>query len=88
MSSNARKPTGDMTTKSLVIRGREYTIVNVSFVRETRYHLRGARGAKFFTMRNMHNPSRMFIVPESIGNKTLEGVWLSDENNVLKVVSE
>lgn len=58
----------------------------VEGAKEVRYSLTGKRGGSFFTMRNAHNPHLMFIVSNAMGNKSLDGVWLSDENGVLKLV--
>ena len=75
-------------SKTLSIRGREYTVEMVEGAKELRYRLTGKRGGSFFTMRNAHKPHLMFIVSQALGNKSLDRVWLSDEGGDLRVVQE
>jgi len=73
------------------IRNREYSVIKVDgnpnaenqILKESKYLLTGKRGAEYFTMRNVKNPHLMFVCGRS---KTLDNVWLSDENGQLKVV--
>lgn len=72
---------------TIIIRGRQYAVERIERPgKELRYRLTGKRGASFFTMRNVHRPDAMFVVPHSLGNKTLEGVWLSDKTGELVVL--
>ena len=73
--------------EKITIRGREYQVACEERPgKEVSYKLTGKRGAVFHTMRNVHRPDAMFIIPASWGNKTLEGVWLSDKDGDLKVI--
>ena len=73
----------------MTIRGREYTVSREDRPgKELRYRLTGKRGASFFTMRNVNQPHNMFVIPHSLGNSTLEGVWLSDESGTLRIVRD
>lgn len=69
------------------LRGRDYRVEARPTERDgIRYHLTGSRGGRFYTMRNVHRPHQMFVVSNSIGNKTLEGVWLTDEGGTLRAL--
>jgi hypothetical protein len=75
-------------SKTLSIRGREYTVEVVDGANGPRYRLTGKRGGVFFTMRNAHKPHLMFVVSNATGNKSLDRVWLSDASGDLTVVQE
>lgn len=79
--------------QTITLRGREYTVT----VREpdhrtakhgTVYVLSGPRGARYFTMRNVHRPAMMFICDDrGFGPVTsLQGLWLTDKNGSLESV--
>jgi hypothetical protein len=54
------------------------------------YHLRGKRGAHYFTMRTEPGPLLMFICDaRHLGiASTMDGVWLTDEGGELRVLRE
>lgn len=81
----------------IVIRGRVYfyTIETLpadavldAFMKK--YNISGKRGAKYFTLRNQTNKDLMFICDRrSFGvAAVMKGVWLTDKDNVLKVLTE
>jgi hypothetical protein len=52
------------------------------------YTLKGARGAEYFTMRNVNKPHMMFICnARKFGMAPgFQGTWLTDKNGKLEVV--
>lgn len=76
---------------TLRVNGRDYS-VTVESKYDTvlkkslpRYTLTGKRGAKYYTMRNVYNPGRMFLIELGFA-KTMENVWLTDEGGTLRVL--
>lgn len=72
----------------ITIRRRSYAVEPyTSHHGEKKYKLVGPRGGVFRTMRNVHQPHKMFVVADAMGNKTLEGVWLSDADGTIRVLA-
>lgn len=74
------------------IRGRYYSInkrpqegINGELV----YELEGSRGARYYTMRNIHTPHMMFLFPAQFTkSNVMNGVWLSDQNGIVEVLKD
>jgi hypothetical protein len=69
---------------------REFTVTTRANAREgVQYILTGKRGAKYATCRNVNHTHMMFVCNERGFGITsgFEGVWLSDADGSLKVVS-
>jgi hypothetical protein len=76
----------DPTT--IVIHGRTYRIEPfVSSRGESNYRLIGVRGARYFTMRNVNRPENLFVISEAPRTNVLEGVWLTDKDGGLRVLT-
>ena len=79
---------------TILLRGRTYRVVRSESVdRETGevtrdYTLYGKRGARYRTVRNVPTPHMMFLVDDRrFGvSSVMDGVWLSDEHRVLRIV--
>jgi len=78
---------------TITIKGREYTVTPHSESQTgirgegTTYVITGKRGHKWYTCRNTHTTHAMFLLPEKGFTKTMDGVWLSDKNGTLEVIS-
>lgn len=81
----------------IVIRGRVYSYTVETLPADAvldagkkQYNILGKRGAKYFTLRNQTNKDIMFICDRrSFGVASgMKGVWLTDKDNVLKVLTE
>lgn len=70
----------------MLIRNREYTVEK----KDDTYWFTGKKGAKYYTMRNRVDETKLFIVPENFlkGFATLDGVWLTDVTGELKVIKQ
>lgn len=81
------------TQTEIVIRGRPYKVTRAASTRvgETPfvYTLTGRRGASYRTTRNEPKPDMMFLLDNrGFGiPSVMDGVWLSDKDGSLKVVS-
>lgn len=79
---------------TLQIRGKDYSVqveaISQHNEKGVTYWLTGRRGAKYYTVRNRVDLTKMFIVPENFlrGFKTLDGVWLTDEGGELKIIKQ
>lgn len=74
---------------NITIRGREYQVNAQPCSEEnTVYYITGKRGHKWYTMRNQNYTYMLFLMPEKGISKTMNGVWLTDQNGKLEVVSE
>lgn len=76
-----------MDAKTLRVNGRDFAVTTEQG-EDGRpvYHLRGKRGAHYFTMRNEPNPSLMFVCDARRFGcaSTMDGVWLTDEGGELR----
>ncbi len=75
----------------ITINGREYTaeVARNDPNGRTVYSLKGIRGAEYFTMRSVAQPTDMFVVSKKLLSVTTHGlrdVWLTDRNGTLEVV--
>lgn len=69
----------------VMVNGREYE-VTVAGEYEGRpvYELRGARGARYQTMRNAHRPEMLFLTGAAL--RWRKTAWLTDEGGTLRQV--
>lgn len=93
--SEAELPTGKFIG-TLTIRGLVYDVEKCASTEAPKkvagdrplYVLRGRKGAVYITMRNQRNPNHMFLVNGRSFGIALNGVWLTDEEDVLRVRSQ
>ena len=78
----------ESTTKTIVIRGREYSVTTQTTKYDARqYILTGKRGATYGTMRNKNNPDMMFLFSGGRSRLcSLGEVWLTDKGGELQLV--
>lgn len=73
----------------IIIRGRSYQVHQDTCPEErVFYTITGKRGTRWTTLRNVNDPSMLFLVPEKGTSKTMDRVWLTDRNGILEVVSQ
>lgn len=74
---------------TITIRGREYKVTRHEDVADEKgviYCITGKTGKRWTTIRNVPNPSMMFLIPWEGFSKTMDGVWLTDKNGSLETL--
>jgi hypothetical protein len=82
-----------MNKQSITIRGRKFDVTLKSRVnnegKAVRYfELKGARGAEYFTMTNVHSGLHFVCNARRVSAMPFDGVWLKDNDGVLEVLAE
>lgn len=74
--------------KTITILGRTFEISTRESSRGIQYILTGKRGATYGTMRNVNDPTLMFLISGSAKSTrcSLGTVWLTDKNGHLELV--
>lgn len=78
-------------TTTIRIRGRTFAVATQTAGNgDLQYMLTGPRGAIYGTMRNVKTKHRMYLIDaRGFGiPSSMRGVWLSDEDGILRVVAQ